>query len=66
MVQVLIPAAGIAQKELRYLHLLQQQPLHRLVLGRLPNPGKVRLHDPDPKRQPNDSIQRRSSGAVIW
>ena len=50
MAQMLIPADAIAQQALRYLHLLQQQPLHRFILDRLPNPGKVRLHDPDPKR----------------
>ena len=50
MARTLIPADAIAQQALRYLQLLQQQPLHRLILDRLPNPGKVRLHDPDPKR----------------
>ena len=60
MAQVLIPADAIAQEALRYLHLLQnlhllqQQQLHpgrRLVLvqDRLPTPGQVPLHDPDPK-----------------
>ena len=56
MAQMLIPADAIAQQALRYLHLLQQQPLHRFVLDRLPSPGKVRLHDPGPKPSPNDSI----------
>ena len=76
MAQMLIPADAIAQEALRYLHLLQnlhllqQQQLHPgrrlvLVLDRLLTPGQDRLHDPGPKPEPNDSIQRRSSGAVI-
>ena len=49
MAQMLIPADAIAQQAIRYLHLLQQQPLRRLFLDRLPTQGKIRLHDPGPK-----------------
>ena len=39
MTWVLVPADVIAQGALRYLHLLQQQPLHRLVQTDSPTPA---------------------------